>query len=175
MTSLERWLAVLRRQRPDRIPMDYWATDEFTARLLDHLECPTKQAAFSKLRLDVPVKPKPVYVGPPLRPGMDAFGRRHAPVAYATGRYEECVSHPMDGFASVSEIERNYGWPQPDWWDYSTIADQVRGHEDEPVQAGGSEPFLIYKDLRPGRESGDRPLCPEQTFRPGLSRQPPDF
>ena len=148
MTSLERWQTVLRRGRPDRVPMDYWATDEFTARLLNHLACSTKQAAFKKLRLDVPVKPKPVYIGPPFPPGMDEFGRKRAHIAYDTGSYEECVSHPLAGFASVSEIEQNYCFPQPDDWDYSTIADQVRGHEDEPVQAGGSEPFLIYKDLR---------------------------
>jgi uroporphyrinogen decarboxylase len=148
MTSLERWQAVLGRRRPDRVPMDYWATDEFTGRLLNHLGCSTKQAAFKKLRLDVPVKPKPVYIGPPLPPGMDEFGRKRAHIAYDTGSYEECVSHPLAGFASVSEIEQNFRFPQPDDWDYSTIADQVRGHEDEPVQAGGSEPFLIYKDLR---------------------------
>ena len=26
MTSRERWLVVLQRERPDRVPMDYWAT-----------------------------------------------------------------------------------------------------------------------------------------------------
>ena len=25
MTPLERWLAVFRREKPDRVPMDYWA------------------------------------------------------------------------------------------------------------------------------------------------------
>ena len=28
MTSKERWLAVLNREQPDRVPMDYWATGE---------------------------------------------------------------------------------------------------------------------------------------------------
>ncbi len=28
MTERERWLAVLRREKPDRIPMDYWSTAE---------------------------------------------------------------------------------------------------------------------------------------------------
>ena len=30
MTSRERWLAVLKHEKPDRIPMDYWATGEAT-------------------------------------------------------------------------------------------------------------------------------------------------
>jgi uroporphyrinogen decarboxylase len=27
MTPRERWLAVLRREKPDRVPMDYWTTE----------------------------------------------------------------------------------------------------------------------------------------------------
>jgi len=30
MTPRERWLAVLERRPPDRVPMDYWATAEAT-------------------------------------------------------------------------------------------------------------------------------------------------
>src|SRR5512135_1842202 len=37
MTPRERWLAVLKRQEPDRIPMDYWSTPEFSAKLIRHL------------------------------------------------------------------------------------------------------------------------------------------
>ena len=39
MTGRERWLAVLNREKPDRVPMDYWATEEATQRLLTHLGC----------------------------------------------------------------------------------------------------------------------------------------
>ena len=37
MTPRERWLAVLNREKPDRVPMDYRATREATAKLLQHL------------------------------------------------------------------------------------------------------------------------------------------
>ena len=30
MTPRERWQAVLTRQPPDRVPMDYWSTPEFS-------------------------------------------------------------------------------------------------------------------------------------------------
>ena len=43
MTPLERWLAVLRREKPDRVPMDYWGTNDFTLQLMTHLDCPNKQ------------------------------------------------------------------------------------------------------------------------------------
>jgi uroporphyrinogen decarboxylase len=37
MTPQERWLAVLNREVPDRVPMDYWATPEATSQLARHL------------------------------------------------------------------------------------------------------------------------------------------
>jgi uroporphyrinogen decarboxylase len=148
MTPLERWLAVLRREKPDRVPMDYWATDEFGAKLTGHLGCSTKEQALKNLDVDFVVKVKPVYIGPPLRRGMDVFGCGQRIVDYGTGAYEECVSHPLAGFASVEEIERRYSWPNPDWWNYRTIPSQIEGFEDYPIRGGGSEPFLVYKDLR---------------------------
>jgi hypothetical protein len=42
MTPKERWLAVLNRQKPDRVPMDYWATPEASARLIKHLGLSSK-------------------------------------------------------------------------------------------------------------------------------------
>jgi len=148
MTSLERWLAVLERRRPDRVPMDYWGTEEATRRLMRHLGCRTRRQALRKLGVDYEVRVKPRYVGPRLPRMTDEFGRRFRKVDYGTGAYRECVHFPLAGFRSVAEIERNYTWPSPDWWDYSDIAAQVRGHEDYPIRGGGSEPFLIYKELR---------------------------
>ncbi|MBM3310417.1 MAG: uroporphyrinogen-III decarboxylase-like protein [Candidatus Aminicenantes bacterium] len=148
MTPLERWRAVLRREKPDRVPMDFWSTDEFAETLMGHLGCPTKEEALRTLGVDFVVKVKPVYAGPPLPRGMDVFGCRQRMVDYGSGAYEECVSHPLAAFASVDEIERRYGWPSPDWWDYRTVPEQAKGFEDHPIRGGGSEPFLIYKDLR---------------------------
>jgi uroporphyrinogen decarboxylase len=37
--------------------------------------------------------------------------------------------------------------------DFSVLPEQVKGFEDYPIRGGGSEPFLIYKDLR-GQEQG---------------------
>ena len=39
MNPRERWQAVLKREKPDRIPMDYWATTEASAKLMKHLGC----------------------------------------------------------------------------------------------------------------------------------------
>lgn len=153
MTPLERWLAVFERRRPDRVPMDFWATDEAAAALMKHLGCATKREALQRLHVDYVVKLEPRYVGPPLRPGHDAFGRLYRNVVYDTGVYEECMTSPLAGFKTVGEIEKNYAWPSPDWWDYGPLVRQLEHEETQPVQGGGSEPFLIYKDLRGGEQA----------------------
>ncbi|MCY3019961.1 MAG: uroporphyrinogen-III decarboxylase-like protein [Planctomycetota bacterium] len=148
MTPRERWLAVLRRQKPDRVPLDYWATGEATQKLLKHLGCADTAAMYRRLHIDTVVGVGPKYVGPPVPPKADVFGCRFQDVDYGTGVYSECVHYPLAAFTSVDEIERNYRWPSPDWYDYSDIPRQVEGKEAYPVRGGGSEPFLIYKNLR---------------------------
>jgi uroporphyrinogen decarboxylase len=162
MTPRERWLAVLTHQQPDRVPMDYWATPEATAKLMKHLGCSSEREMLQKLHVDFVVKVSPDYVGPPLPEHTDAFGRGYRDVDYGTGVYEECVYHPLAQYDSVKEIERNYTWPSPDWWDYSDIPQQIEGNEIYPIQGGGSEPFWTYKELR-GQEQAlmDLILNPE--------------
>lgn len=148
MTPKERWQAVFERRKPDRMPMDYWGTEEATAALIRHLGCASKEDALRKLRVDYVVKLAPRYKGPALPPDTDVFGRKFRDIDYGTGSYRECIHNPLAGFTSVAEIERNYAWPDPDWWDYGVIPGQIRGNEMYPIQGGGSEPFLIYKELR---------------------------
>jgi uroporphyrinogen decarboxylase len=175
MTPKERWLAVLRREKPDRVPMDYWSTPEFSAKLIKHLGFSRKSerklveeltrpasdntlhpdAAFSALletlkglHVDFLISVGPRYVGPPLPVGVNVYGFRYRDIDYGTGVYSEVANHPLAGFDSVEQIEANYCWPNPDWWDYSDIPEQIVGWEEYAIRGGGSEPFLTYKDLR---------------------------
>lgn len=163
MSPRERWEAVLQRRKPDRLPMDYWATPEATARLVRHLGCENIEAALARLHVDTPLTVEPRYVGPPPAPGEDIYGCRHQQVAYAGGVYSECVHHPLAEYGSVEEIERRYRWPQPDWWDHGQIAAQVRGQEHRPVRGGGSEPFLTYCALR-----GQEQACMDLLLNPEM-------
>jgi uroporphyrinogen decarboxylase len=148
MTSLERWQAVFERRKPDHVPMDYWGTEEATQKLMRHLGCRTRREMLRKLRVDYEVRVRPRYVGPKPPRMTDEFGRKFRKVDYGMGAYRECIHFPLAGFRSVDEIERHYVWPSPDGWDYSSIAAQLWGNEDHPIRGGGSEPFLIYKELR---------------------------
>jgi uroporphyrinogen decarboxylase len=148
MTPVERWQAVLHRRKPDRVPLDYWSTPEFDAKLMSYLGCATKREALERLRIDFVIAPKPLYVGPELGPRTDVFGCRYGDADYGTGVYDECIFNPLAGFESLEDIEKEYRWPDPDWWDYGTIRGQVEGNEAYPIRGGGSEPFLTYKNLR---------------------------
>lgn len=174
MTPRERWLAVLTRQQPDRVPMDYWSTPEFSAKLIRHLGLSRKpfsrlvkdlsrpsrdprtlnegkralREALSQLHVDFPIGVGPKYSGPKLPEDTDEFGCRYRSINYGSGEYDEVVTNPLAGYNTVEEIEQNYRWPSPDWYDYRVIPQQVAGWEHHPIRGGGSEPFLIYKNLR---------------------------
>jgi len=148
MTPRARWLAVLNREKCDRVPLDYWATPEVTKALMQQLHCEDTDALFRRLHVDKVVHVGPRYGGPALPKGEDVFGCRHRKVDYGTGVYSECVHHPLAVYETLDEIKQDYSWPSADWYDYSGIPQQVSGREDYPIQGGGSEPFLTYKHLR---------------------------
>ena len=148
MTPKERWLAVLNRQTPDRLPMDYWATPEMTQRLLQHLGCADEWEMYQKLHIDPLLSVSPTYIGPPIPQGHDMYGCRYRDMSYGSGVYAECVYHPLAEYSTIDEISVNYTWPSADWFDYSNLAKQIKGKEQYMIRGGGSEPFLVYKDLR---------------------------
>lgn len=148
MTPRERWQAVLSRQIPDRVPMDYWATTEFTRKLMKHLGCRTGIEMRKKLHIDFIYNVGPEYCGPKLARRTDVFGCRYTNIDYGEGSYGEVTYHPLAEYNSIDEIKKKYTWPNPDWWDYSQIARKANYYRDYPIQGGGSEPFLKYKDLR---------------------------
>ena len=148
MTPRERWLAVLRREKPDRVPMDYWATDEATAKLMKHLGVSTEGELRARLHIDSTVDIGAAYVGPRRADNTSEYGIQYQAVDYGSGVYEEVASHPLAAFTSIAEIEANYRWPSPDWYDYAVIPSQVKAAGERPIRGGGSEPFLTYCALR---------------------------
>ncbi len=75
MTPRERWLALLARKTPDRIPTDYQATDEVTERLRRDLGCADNESLYRKLDIDARRMVEPVWRRPPeLRPPRPTCG-----------------------------------------------------------------------------------------------------
>ena len=152
MTSRERWEAVLTGQKPDRIPMDIWMTDEARDKLLRHLGC-DYDTMLERLHIDQPFPVGPALAGRQPEAGTDIWGIKYRSVDYGAGAYNEAVFHPLAAFNTVEEIEDNYTWPSADWYDFTALPEQIRGQEHRPMLGGGSEPFLIYKNLRGGQQA----------------------
>ncbi len=148
MTPRERWLALLNRESYDRVPLTYRATAEFTAKLLDHLGYENFEQARERLHIEPVVSVGPRYVGPPLAPDKDVYGIGYQDTDYGEGTYHDAIFHPLAEYDSVEEIEANYQWPNPDWWDYSGIPEQIAGHEECIIRGGYYEEFATYKFLR---------------------------
>jgi uroporphyrinogen decarboxylase len=67
----------------------------------------------------------PVYIGPPPAPGTDMWGVHRSTAAHANGgAYEEIDHYPLAAVESIDDLLR-HRWPQPDWFDYSTLPDQI--------------------------------------------------
>lgn len=147
MSPRERWLAVLNRQTPDRVPMDIWIVPEARDKLCALMGCDF-DSALERLHIDTPLGVGGRYIGPPPPPGEDIWGIRRRDIDYGTGVYQEAVNAPLAPYETPDEIEANYTWPSPDHWDYAHLPAQVRGNEHRIVRGGGSEPFLLYKILR---------------------------
>jgi hypothetical protein len=102
MTSRERWLALLAGRPPDRIPCDYWGTEEVTQRLLVELGCASELELWERLSID-----KLVHIGPTLPPAKEDMwhiqsqysvwhiGTAKVPYGNGLGVYEEAVTHPL--------------------------------------------------------------------------------
>jgi len=100
MSPRERWLAVLNRETPDRVPMDIWITPEGAEKLKAHLECDW-DTVLERLHIDTPLCVGGKYVGPPPKEGEDIWGMRHREIDYGTGVYSEAVFSPLAQYGSV--------------------------------------------------------------------------
>jgi uroporphyrinogen decarboxylase len=148
MTSRERWLAVLQRERPDRVPMDYWATPEATDKVERYLGVSNIDDLYDRLCIDRPLTVEPAYAGPPLDPDADMYGCRYVMVDYGTGAYRECVRHPLAQYATVDEIAADYRWPSADWFDYASVRRQMEGYDDRLIQLDMAGIYTLYTRLR---------------------------
>jgi uroporphyrinogen decarboxylase len=150
MTPRERWLALFAGEKPDRIPTDYWATDEVTERLQRELRCSTKEDLYKALDIDgvISIEAPRTTSHHPDDPLADLWGLRKARVNYAGGVYEEYDNHPLGEVTTIEEIH-SYRWPSADDHDYEaytrTLAAAPRHRV---IRVGEFEPFLLYCAMR---------------------------
>ncbi len=146
VTSRQRVLTALAHREPDRVPVDFWATAETKQRLLAHLGLATEEQLLRYLGVDLRYVLGPSFVGLERRRWPDGsvedlWGVRRATVTvrgdgYAW-TYKEVTHSPLQHMTTVAEIEAYPGWPSPDWWDYSKVAEECDSHAGYAVVNAG--------------------------------------
>lgn len=142
-TPRQRVLDALSHTAPDRIPIDFWATDDVIARLAAAWGADGPEAVRRRVGMDLRY-----FDGPALRaqqrpPDAEGIvtdhwgvkrklntvtGTRRDGSAYAW-TYKHLHASPLAGVSSVAEIDR-HAWPTADLWDYAGVADACRAIRD---------------------------------------------
>lgn len=154
LTPRQRWLAVLNGEVPDRVPCDYAATSEVTARLLKDLACASERELWKCLEVD-----KLILLGAK-HPGAkeDTWHMQslwsiwhievaNVPIGEGLGNYEETVTNPLAQAESVQDIER-FDWPDPSGWHVDGLRAECNEWPGYPILGGCYEPFYLYCRLR---------------------------
>jgi uroporphyrinogen decarboxylase len=150
MTSRERMLALYAGEKPDRIPVDYWATAEVTQRLMKDLGYTRWEDLAKRFHLDLGAGAEaPHKTGRhPDDPEADIWGTRHQSISYGTGEYGEVSSHPLAEAQTVEDIHA-FQWPTADDHDYEIYRERLKELPgDRAVSVGSYEPFSIYCKMR---------------------------
>jgi uroporphyrinogen decarboxylase len=149
MTPRQRWLALLERKTPDRIPTDYQATDEVTARLRLDLRCADDESLYRRLNIDARRFVEPTWNRPEDRdPAADLWGIIYRSVSYGSGAYLEPRVQPLAHVDSVAQVHA-HRWPSCDEFDYGVVTRAIERDDGyRPIHAGCYEPFLLYGYLR---------------------------
>ena len=147
MNSRQRVLTALEHREPDRVPFDLWAVPEVWERLQRHLGLESREALLDHFDVDLRYVEGPAFVGQDRRAHPDGsvedlWGVRRKWVEVEgegyTWRYKEVVDPPLARAETVADIEGYEGWPSPDWWDYSAVAEQCRAHPGRAVVIKGN-------------------------------------
>ncbi len=135
MSPRERVLTALDHREADRIPIDYWAAEAVTGRLVAERGLADKDSLLQALGVDLRYHLGPRYVGRELRTFEDGSVEDHwgVPRAWMTvdgsrrdgrpwsWRYKHVARPALAEMTRVEEIEAYPHWPSTEMFDYSGI------------------------------------------------------
>ena len=134
MSPRERVFLALAHQQPDRVPIDYWGTSEINKRLLAHFGFADQEQLLNHFDVDFRYIDGPRYIGPEPVTHADGSVEDHWGVPRVkvnvgagnnTGSYMEAINFPLADATSVDDLRRYAKWPNPDWFDYTPVREQV--------------------------------------------------
>lgn len=153
MDARQRVDMALDHRQPDRVPIDYWATETVTAKLLEHFGFAGREELLDYFDVDFRYIEGPKYIGP--QPQVhgdgsvdDHWGVPRVRVEVGSGKqtsvYREVIDFPLQHARSVDELRAYPKWPSPDWFDYDCVADQA-------AEAHGTGKVVVFMGDRMNR------------------------
>jgi len=120
----ERVLDAINHKITDRVPIDYWATEEITSKLVTHFSLTGKEELLKMLDIDLRYV-FPRYIGPELSSfpdgsSVDIWGVKRKRQKIRNIIYNEVCYSPLAHVSDPDALE-DVKWPNPDWYDYSEI------------------------------------------------------
>ncbi len=143
MTSKERVLTTIHRQVPDRVPLNYGSNPASDARLKAHFKLAADDSEGLKQALQIDFRGVwPSYTGPLLHHDIpergvvvDNWGIHRRKIEHASGAYWDFCDFPLRE-ATEAEIAA-WPMPNPDHFDYGSVAESCRRFGDYAVFCGG--------------------------------------
>lgn len=124
MNHRARVLDAIALHETDRVPVDYWATNDVDRKLLEYFGLLDRDKLLEKLGVDLRYI-FPHYIGPQLRTFPDGSTEdiwqvRRRKIETGGAVYEEVSYSPLADAKSIDELIK-FHWPVPNWFDYSEI------------------------------------------------------
>lgn len=152
MKPRERVLTALRHEEPDRVPMNYHGDGNMSRRMKEHFGIEGNESRACWLTgnedprllraLDCDMRTLvPDYVGPPIEGNDDGsfinvFGEHLLIEESESGAgYFMYPTLPLADAETAADVD-NHPWPQADWFDFSTIKDQIEQFDEYALVAG---------------------------------------
>ena len=152
MNRLQRVMAAIERKALDRFPTDIWCVEEIKEKLYRY--CGTREwvGVLDGLDIDGIIGLAPPYVGPRL-PDLgenlrqNEWGMVDRCQEYAAGVYWEQVGYPLAQAETIADLDA-YPWPNPDWYDYSSLPDLCAQYPGRAIEIGYTAIFYYHNKLR---------------------------
>ncbi len=165
MNARERVLAVLNREKPDRIPVDIWLAPELVEEFKKHLGVEDELDIYRNLDIDKIVWLGIPYKGVMLKDPNEQVEVNHWGVKFETVKandeteYSEVSYRPLLDMDDPAQLE-DYPWPDPDDFDYDTAAAEAKKLASEFVTLG---PWISLFEVYCGMRSLEEALVDTAT------------
>lgn len=154
MTSKERVRAAIEHKNPDRTPAAFEAVPAVCENLMKHYGYTDYSQLIERFNIDI-VSASPKYIGPQLKEYFNDKGEKVSQSYWgwedtfhvtAIDSYPTTSYFPLNNVTTIEEVNA-YQFPNPDWFDYSTIKEQCDKYPDKAIIVGHEGPFQIVTFL----------------------------